>query len=108
MREGDSKTTVRVTIFGEEYPIRSDMPEEYTRACARHVDDIVQTAHAQGQAVEPHKATVLAALQITDELFRERVDWQQHTTSVLARLRALRGRIEDALEPADSGLPSEG
>jgi cell division protein ZapA len=108
MSDGEQKLTVRVTIFGEEYPIRSDMGEEYTRACARHVDDIVQQAHVQGQVVEPHKAAVLAALQITDELFRERDERQRLSDSVLGRLQELRTRVDEATDDADRSLPTEG
>jgi len=98
MSEG-AKATVRVTIFGEEYAIRSDAPEEYTLECARYVDDAVQKAHVHGQVAEPHRAAVLAALQITDELFRCRRERTNQTDGVLARLTALR----ETLDGADAG-----
>ena len=39
-------TTVRVTIFGEDYQIRTDLGEEYTKECAEYVDDAIQEAAA--------------------------------------------------------------
>ena len=42
MSDGAEKATVRVTIFGEEYAIRTDAPQEYTLECARYVDEAVQ------------------------------------------------------------------
>jgi len=64
-----SKKPVRVNIFGEEYALRSEMGEEYTRACAEHVDARIQSVHVSGHVAEPHKAAILAAMQITDDLF---------------------------------------
>ena len=98
MSEGAEKSTVRVTIFGEEYAIRTDMGQEYTLDCARHVDDAVQQAHVRGQVAEPHRAAVLAALQITDELFRDRAALAEHSDSLLGRLTELRKRVDAAAQ----------
>lgn len=95
MTDGDDKSTVRVTIFGDEYAIRSDMEAEYTLACAKHVDDAVQEAHVKGKVAEPHRAAVLAALQITDELYRERKASTEQVVTVAERLGALRKRVDE-------------
>lgn len=99
----DEKRSVRVTIFGEEYAIRSEKGEEYTRACAKHVDDLVRDAHLRTRVPEPHKAAVLAAMQITDELFRSRTAQQAQERLVAERLAGLRARVDAAL-----GGPSNG
>ena len=89
---------VRVTIFGEEYALRSEMGEEYTRACAEHVDERIQTVHVSGHVPEPHKAAVLAAMQITDELFQARSGGTELAANVHDRIAALRKRVETALD----------
>lgn len=94
----DQKKPVRVTIFGEEYALRSEMGEEYTRACAEHVDERIQSVHVAGHIPEPHKAAILAAMQITDELFQERGDRADLAGTVHRRLGELRRRVETALE----------
>ncbi|MFL5581107.1 MAG: cell division protein ZapA [Gemmatimonadaceae bacterium] len=87
---------VRVTIAGEEYPIRSDASPEHTRAVARYVDLAVSQVLAKGTVVETHKAAILAALQITDELFKER-----EATAILAdRMSALGDELRPLLPPA--------
>lgn len=91
------KEPVRVTISGEEYALRSEKGEEYTRACARHVDGAIRQAHAHGRAVEPEKAAILAALQITDELYTARETGEAQARLVVDRLTALRRRVEEAL-----------
>lgn len=104
MSEGVERATVRVTIFGEEYAIRTDAPESYTLECARYVDDAVQQAHVRGQVAEPHRAAVLAALQITDELFRSRNELASQSDNVQARLTALRERVEEVVKGDVGGL----
>lgn len=108
MSEGADRATVRVTIFGEEYSIRTDAPEEYTLECARYVDDAVQKAHVHGQVAEPHRAAVLAALQITDELFRTRRDLDERSAGVLDRVTALRERVGTVVEASEDGLRTNG
>lgn len=66
------KYAVKVMIGGEEYTVRSDLPPEYTRDVAAHVDRQLKKVLSQGPLVETHKAAILAALAITDELFRAR------------------------------------
>lgn len=94
----DDEGAVTVDIFGEEYSIRSEMDEEYTRACARHVDEAIQAAHVKSHVSEPHKAAILAALEITDELFRTRSERDALRRRVTSRVTRLRERVEEALE----------
>ncbi|MFQ5890442.1 MAG: cell division protein ZapA [Gemmatimonadota bacterium] len=89
--------SIRVTIFGEDYAIRSEKGTEYTRLCARHVDDAIQQAHVHGHVSEPHKAAILGAMQITDELFTCREGAGEQTRMVIDRLSALRRSIDAAL-----------
>src|SRR5256885_2744670 len=59
-------------IGGEEYTVRSDLPPEYTREVAAYVDQALKQVLSQGPIVETHKAAILAALDITNELFQAR------------------------------------
>ena len=97
----DDKRTVRVSIFGEDYNIRSEMGEKYTLACARHVDDAIQEVHVRGHVSQRDKAAILAALQITDELFRGRSSQLTQSRSVMDRATSLTARIEDVLAGGD-------
>lgn len=66
------KNAVKVSIGGDEYTLKSDRPPEYTRAVAEHVDRTLSDIRSGGAMVETHKAAILAALAITDELFQAR------------------------------------
>lgn len=94
----DAATPVTVTIFGEEYSIRSEMDAEYTRACAEHVDEAIQAAHLKSHVSEPHRAAILAALEITDELLRTRSERDELRRDLARRASRLRDRVEEALE----------
>ncbi|MFQ5529396.1 MAG: cell division protein ZapA [Gemmatimonadota bacterium] len=97
-----ARTAVRVTIFGEEYALRSETGEDYTRACAEHVDERVNSVHVGGHVSEPHKAAILAAMQITDELFQARAATEDHVELVHSRISDLRERVEDALNRGEA------
>jgi len=66
------KHTLRVTILNEEYAIRSDTPPEHARAVAAFLDQAIRKVMSSGAVVESNRAVVLAALQITAELFDAR------------------------------------
>ena len=63
------KHTLRVTILNEEYAIRSDRPPEDAKAVAKYFDQAIRKVMSSGGVVETNRAVVLAALQITAELF---------------------------------------
>jgi cell division protein ZapA len=89
------KTLVKVTIGNEEYTLRSDRPSEYTQAVAQHVDRALKEALAAGKMVETHKAAILAALAITDELFQAR----RRQQAITQRLNALAAELTRLLPP---------
>ncbi len=68
----ERKSVVRVSIVGEEYTIRTAASLEHTRAVAQYVDQAIRAVLNGGTVVESHKAAILAALQITDQLFQAR------------------------------------
>jgi cell division protein ZapA (FtsZ GTPase activity inhibitor) len=65
------KHTVKVTILNDEYSIRSDAPPEHARAVAQYLDKAIRAVSSSG-VIETNRAVVLAALQITAELFEAR------------------------------------
>lgn len=89
------KNSVKVMIGGEEYTVRSDLTPEYTREVAGYLDHALKKVLAQGGLVETHKAAILAALDITNELFQARKGERE----VAARLAALSDDLEKLLPP---------
>ena len=68
----EKRSSVKVTIVGQELTIRSDATPEHTREVAAYVDKTIRGIMNSGAVVESNRAAILAALQITDELFRAR------------------------------------
>ncbi len=89
------KKTIRVLIFGEHYKIRTERGREYTELCASFVDEAIQRAHIGRRVSDPHRAAILAALEITDELFQLRRDSKALVGVVEARVTELTKRLED-------------
>lgn len=91
-----STHSTRVKIVGEEYTIRSPVPPEVTRAIAAHVDAAIRKVLENPSITDPGKAAILAAMSITDELFKER----EKTAEVAGRMRSLSGELRRWLPPA--------
>jgi cell division protein ZapA len=66
------KHTVRVSILNEEYAIRTETSPEHTKEIARYLDQAIREVMSTGTVVESNRAVVLAALQITSDLFEAR------------------------------------
>ena len=68
----DERSITTVEIAGEEYTIRSEASRDYTLECARMVDDAVAEVMSRSSLVEAHKAAILAALALADQLIQAR------------------------------------
>lgn len=95
------KNLVRVTIQNEEYAIRSDVSPEHTREVAQYLDNAIQRVLDTGSVVESNRAAILAALQITGELFEAR-----EGSDLTDRIEALSSEVRRLLPPAKRGEPA--
>ena len=96
---GGRRSSVRVTILGDEYTIRSDASPAHTRDVAAYVDRVIRQVMSAGTVVDTHKVAILAALQITDELFRARAD----TRDLAASMQELSADVRRWLPPNKRG-----
>ena len=87
----DGRTAVRVTIAGDEYTIRSDADEAYTRRCAALVDERMRRFDGDPAAGAQKRIAILTALSIASDLL-------QHQARVEEQARAQAKRLEEALE----------
>lgn len=93
------KQSVTVRIAGEEHVIRASAPPEYTKACAKLVDDRILEIRTKAGLLEAHKAAILAALSITDELFQAREEVTRLRNEVEDRTRRLTQQLQGGLTP---------
>jgi cell division protein ZapA len=92
----EKRSSVKVSIVGQEFTIRSDATPEHTREVAAYVDRTIRGIMQSGAVVESSKAAILAALQIPDELFRVRSSQQALDES----MQALSSEVRRWLPPA--------
>lgn len=94
-----AKHSIKVTICGEEYTLRSDATPEHTRAVAAHVDTAIREVMGNASVAESHKAAILAALSITDTLFKERAE----RADVASSMSSLSSELRRWLPPSKRG-----
>ena len=66
------KDVVKVSIYGMEYPVKAGGDNKYVESVAKHVDNVMLEIDKAMSSKSPLKVAVLAALNIADELMRER------------------------------------
>jgi len=93
------KQTVKVSIGGDEYTVRSELPPEYTREVAAYLDSQIINVRQMLPTLDTQKVAVLAALAITDELFQAR----RGDREMAARLAAMADDLARLLPPPKRG-----
>ena len=96
------KSRVEVEILGQKYAIRSEAPPEYVRELAAHVEQRVREIQGPSPGQDPVKLLALAALYITDEMFRLRDEQALAQKDASARLAALSQLLDSVAEAPTS------
>ncbi len=99
--ERPHRNPVSVVIGGEEYKLRSDATPDYTRECASFLDRTLTELLHQVPMVEGHKAAILAALSITDQLVQARGELEMLRAEIARLSGKLAGDIEAQLRSGD-------
>ncbi len=94
------KNSIKVEILGESYVLRSEAAPEHTKAVAEYLDRAIRQILAGGAVIEANRAAILAALQITSELFQAR----EATTALTGSMQALSTDVRRLLPPAKRDL----
>jgi cell division protein ZapA (FtsZ GTPase activity inhibitor) len=92
---------IELNLLGQTLTIRSEATPEYLRRLAKFLEDRVAQLKRSGVS-DPLTALSLAALDITDELFRSREEKKTDEDDVGARLGALVALL-DRVAPPDPG-----
>jgi cell division protein ZapA len=96
----DKKQTVTVAIYGENYPIRGEADTEYIRQVASYLDCKMREVAEANSNKSPAKVAILAALNITDELFQAR-------QAASVEVKELEEKTQTILQWLEGRLPSE-
>jgi len=87
-------TSVTVTIYGHEYTLKGEADSDYVQKVALFVDRKMREVADSSTVASTAKVAILAAINIADELFRER----QKRHEALATLDERTGQIAELLE----------
>jgi cell division protein ZapA len=89
------RKSIKVKIFGSEYPLRGES-EEFTRRVASHVDEMISSIHQKLPEQPTLTVAVLSALNITEDLLKER----ERSARVLGQVREEAERIAALFDSA--------
>jgi cell division protein ZapA len=88
---------VTVEIFGQRYPIRSSLEERYVAELAAYVDTKMRAAADSAPTSDMLGLAVLVALNISDELFRERAQQSEAHGELNERALRLERIVDEVL-----------
>ncbi len=94
------KNRVEVEILGQKYTIRSEAAPDYVRELAAHVEQRAREIQGPNPTQDTVKLLALAALHITDELFRLKDQQAMADRDTSARLGALSQLLDSVAPPA--------
>jgi cell division protein ZapA len=89
---------LKIEIYDQIYNLQSDQDETYVRELAAYLDEKMRTVADATRAVDSLRVAILAALNITDELFTERTKKKDEVSE------PLRKRVEKAVELVEKAL----
>lgn len=99
--------TTTVQILGHELRIRTTESPEFVQEVERYVDDTLRSIAGRLNQGTPAQVAILGALNIAEELFRERRDGKGRKLSaeVQDRMRALLDRLEQIAPEEAARVP---
>ncbi len=89
------KQSVQVQIAGQNLSIRSDEGPEYVQELADYVDAHLRELTDGRRSFSLQRAALLVAMQIADDLFREKDLHERFRGRVEARLQSLESALEE-------------
>ncbi|MEP0821705.1 MAG: cell division protein ZapA [Ignavibacterium sp.] len=95
--------SIKVKIFGSEYPLRGEN-EDLTKRIASYVDAMLTRIHDKIPEQPPLTVAVLSALNITEDLMKEREQHQQTMMHLQTEIVKLNNYLDTCLESAGDAV----
>ena len=90
--------TIEVEVFGHRFSLQGEGEESYFHELAEYVDQQMRTLTQKTQTNTPTKLAILAAINITDQLFRQRRERTVGEAEIERRAQILLETIDKHLE----------
>ena len=95
---------VKVKISGQDYVVRSTAGQQYLEKVAKYVDEKMQEIKASGiDDSQQLRIAVLAAMNITDELFSYKKEKKKFVEKVEAKAIAITEFVENRIHDIEAG-----
>ena len=95
----NSENFVKVTIYGQEYTIKAPADASYIKNIAEYVDGKMREVQDELATPQvPAKVSILAAMNIADELFAQKRDRDQIKGDVENKVSSLIEIVEEAIQ----------
>ena len=90
---------VKVTIYGQEYTIKAPADARYIKNIAEYVDEKMREVQEELSTPQvPAKVAILAAMNISDDLFAERRNRDKSNGEVERKVSSLIEVVEEAIQ----------
>ena len=97
----ERRQAVKVNIFGEDYPIKGDVDAPHIEKVAEYVDSKMKEVSERLSNKLPLRVAVLAAMNITGELFKEREDKDKKLLDVEEKAQFLLEQLDSRITQKD-------
>ena len=94
--------TIEVEVFGHRFSLQGEGDEAYFHELAEYVDTQMRTLAKQTKTSTPTKLAILAAINVTDELFRQQRHRESGETEMERRAQLLVEKIDEHLKNPSS------
>lgn len=92
--------SLRVKIFGSEYPLRSE-DEEFTKHVATYVDQMIERIHEKIPDQPPLTIAVLTALNVTEDMMKDREKSHIVLENLNGELEKMSQHLADVMNASD-------
>ncbi|MGD0915861.1 MAG: cell division protein ZapA [Thermodesulfobacteriota bacterium] len=93
---------VEISVFGQTYTVRTDAEESYIQAVAQYVNEKKEEILQKTKSVSTLNVAILTALNIADDLLREKAKRKALFEEIEAKSKDLAEKID--LEMGNKGL----
>ena len=88
---------VKVTIYGKEYTVKGKADRKYIESVANYVDAKMKEVDANVPFESSLRVSILAAMNVTDELFTQKKELEQMQLEFDERARSLTELLDETL-----------
>ena len=102
-----SSRVVHVEIHGQRYAVRSELDPQHIAELAGYLDEKMRAAANELASNDPLRVSVIAALNICDELFRARTDSEGADNQMRLRAAEIERLVDAVLDEAKARVVNQ-